>query len=359
MLATVTLLLLLSSTILAYSAKISMAKNRISLNTQNHVTAENLAAMGSFQLLSQISEQPLEKLSEQTLMIKGQGQIVIDMQNTQTERFNQQMHIIEIRSKGTSVDNLATVNLSQLVISYPLLRTLPKAPLIVGKSLSIESKLTLVADPNGAGTGLPLSLWMANELDMATLELVSCQLYEYLTNDCEVSPLSGEHNKNSDIIDNPDTFPNDIFAYLTNLPAKYRTQFMDEADKVISRCEDLSRANSGLIWVKGNCKLLKDTTVGTTEDPVMLIVDKGSLTFADNTKIVGMVMMLTPLDSILAAQIHVNGAAVIDGALIATESIAVNNQPLTIKYNADVINNFHQDPNNWRIARVPSSWRNF
>ncbi|MDO6694042.1 hypothetical protein Q4574_12170 [Aliiglaciecola sp. 3_MG-2023] len=336
-----------------------MVKNRISLNTQNKVTAQNMAAIGNVQLLSQISRQPQEKITTQTINIEGQGEYTIDTQSTQTKRFNGHMRVIEINSTGTSEDKLASVNLTQFVISYPLLRALPKAPLIVRKSLAIDNTLTLVANPNGAGEGLPLSLWTGNTVDTTTLGLLTCQLYEYLNDYCELSPLSGKANKSADIIDNPDAFPNDIFAYLTNLPEKNRAQLLDDADSVISHCESLNHISHGLVWVKGNCELTKDTSVGTTANPVMLVIDEGSLTFSENSKITGLVIMLMPFDSIIAAKINVNGPAAIEGALIASESVAFHKLPLTIKYDTEIINNFLQNPGNWRVARVPNSWRNF
>ncbi len=359
MLITVTLLLLLTSTIIVYSARVSLVKHRVSLNTQNKVTAENMAALGNFRLLSQISQQPQQELPKLNMLIEGQGQYSAEMKSLQTERFSHQMRVIKISTTGTSEDHLANIEVSQHIIAYPLIRSLPKAALIVGKSISIENKLKLIANPNGAGIGLPLSLWTSDKIDITTLDLITCQLYEYINGECESSPLSKGQQKNGDIVDNPKDFPKDIFAYLTNLPVKYRTQLLDEADKVISHCEDLNNLSSGLIWVKGDCKLSKETTVGTTERPVMLIIANGNLVFSENSGVQGIVLMLKPFDSILAAHIEVNGPALIEGALIASESISFNNLPLTIKYDAVVLDNFRQSPSNWRIALVPNSWRNF
>ncbi|WP_153886302.1 hypothetical protein [Aliiglaciecola lipolytica] len=358
MLLSVTLLLILTSTVAFYSAKISLTKHTIGSNIQNKIDAENMASLGSFQMLTKLSQNPQGNFQQLNANIPDRGQYLATMQAIQSDRFDNKLRIIEIASTGKSAHQLASNFIAQHVITYPIIRILPSSPLLVGQSISIENHLILVVNPNGAGQGLPVSLWTSQNINLNDLNLTSCGQYEHKQGNCEVSSMRSQQYKGLDIVDSPALFPNDIFAYLTNLSVNNRNQLFDEAQQ-LSHCQSLNNMSSSLIWIRGDCKIEKDTIVGSSDTPVMLVVEDGNLTLVENSQVIGLVILLTPYQSILAANVNVSENAMLRGALVATESVNFNGQPLYIQFDHKVLENIQNASVNWRTAYVPNSWRNF
>jgi hypothetical protein len=115
-----------------------------------------------------------------------------------------------------------------------------------------------------------------------------------------------------------------------------------------------------IIWVEGDLTL--DANIGTTDAPVLLIVNSDTLTLGSGVQIIGFVYMAGAASTInlpagtLAPSIA--GALVTEGSLTASYAAApAPGQEFTILYDPVSLNLLRTTYGSW--VRVVGSWRDF
>lgn len=74
-------------------------------------------------------------------------------------------------SSATSTDAESRVAVNQQVIEIPTLSSLPDSPLTVAAGTAIGGNLAIMANPNGGGAGVPLSIWSRELVDIGASHL--------------------------------------------------------------------------------------------------------------------------------------------------------------------------------------------
>jgi hypothetical protein len=240
----------------------------------------------------------------------------------------------------------------------------PGVPLTTRSSFPPGGTAEIVPNPNGGGTGVPLSSWINNNngsdpytgmnctsdvdpLDPNGGSWTTCEMHEWYGVHAmpdENSPNgkyacpsancscgtderrlsygdAGTDVKNFDIIVD-DTFPCDLFQYTFGVPrAEYLDVKTGPGVQVITDCDELGPDSRGTIWVDGSvdtCKITS-TNVGSAEWPVFLISAANLFSLAGNANIFG-VLFVTDVEGSNGKYESTGtntmyGAAIIDGPL--------------------------------------------
>ena len=89
-------------------------------------------------------------------------------------------------------------------------------------NIPLNGNFTVVANPNSAGKGVPVSVWSKITIDNLSGTAATCQLGEYLLagdNCTGADVISSSAGKGADIVDNDPLFPSDVFQYVFGVPS--------------------------------------------------------------------------------------------------------------------------------------------
>jgi hypothetical protein len=358
-LVSVVLLLVMVTIVTLYTGRVKNFEQKIMLNTQNQKLAFSAAEAGLMRSLGVLSEdkdwdgtvinETMNGLS--TFSAGGARQTIARASNTMT--------LITLTSTGMSPDGLANAVITEQALNYSVLANPPDVPLIVAGGLNVSGNFEVVANPNGGGTGVPLSIWTDADVDMATGSGTTCGLQEYQDGNCSSSPYSESGFQDSDIVDNDPDFPDDLMEYLFNIPEAEWSTLRSEADLRLVDCTALGAASVGLIWVDGDCTLNAGTVVGSVDDPVILVVTDGDITMNGGATINGIVFSFRKPGNLADFELNMIGGAVVNGVVASNHPVGHSSGTYNSVYDADVLAQLEQHDAFQRVARVPGSWRDF
>ncbi|MCG6220715.1 hypothetical protein, partial [Vibrio diabolicus] len=121
---------------------------------------------------------------------------------------------VKIRTQATLVDATANAEVEVKAIKISVLAGTPAAPLTVAGGMAVSGNFTVVANPNGGGPGVPLSIWTNGNVDLTNGSGQTCHQGDY-SGGCSAN-ISQKGDKQSDIKDNDTDFPTDLVWYLFN-----------------------------------------------------------------------------------------------------------------------------------------------
>ncbi|MBB6055066.1 pilus assembly PilX N-terminal domain-containing protein [Tolumonas osonensis] len=285
-------------------------------------------------------------------------------------------------SSATSTDAESRVAVSQQVIEIPTLSSLPDAPLTVAAGTAIGGNLAIVANPNGGGAGVPLSVWSREVVDIGA-SFASCgrEEYDYTGNSgCKTAAYSSNKNgKQADIVeDDKINFPPDSASLLAYIFAGSSTveevisdtiqsNPTDYEDRVgvnktgLADCSSLNASSSGRYIINGNCA--PSGTVGSKDHPVELLVVDGDLTLNANAIIYGLVFAFDTANSpdypsTATYDMKINGTASVYGVVVSNYKLKISNGGFNAVYDPDVLTNL-SNKSKRIVAIVPGSWRDW
>lgn len=357
--ATVILMLTLMSIALVHTARIVSLQHKIELNTQNYLYAKNdaqsgMASLHSF-LLTFSNQYPQNWLTQAALSQQIELQTILNNNLIP----NKPVYLHTATSVGTSPDLLARATQTESVATIPLLINHPPAPLILSGDLDVMEKLYLVSNPNGLGRGVPLSLWSTERLDLLPFNTIYCQQQRHLHGQCNGNernptqrlPFADNHHRAS--------LPEDLLEYIFAVNSANYYQLKDSAVQVLGGCSELAATSTGLFWVDGDCVLLSARQIGTSDKPIVLIINSGELLLGDNSIIHGIVFVLNVQSNLASANIAIQGEAKIEGALISNLDLKINRGILSVVYSPEMADKIDNQASFTRLVRVKGSWRDF
>lgn len=297
-------------------------------------------------------------------------------------------------SEGRSVDQTGQALIKRAYTIRPIIGRAPDAPIIAAGNTDIGGSMSIVANPNGGGPGVPLSIWSGDDSDIASgATMQSCHVSEYLSTDgadgidtdatgyslvrcpdceCPNTPqdldrqISNQDTEGLDILDldgntegvNPDTtnFPDDLFEYVFGIPRADYQSIKDQAT-IIADCSGLNSNSSGLYWVTGNCSLPigGNSVIGSLDAPVALVVENGDLIMNGGGEFLGLIFMFDqngdPID------IQINGGPTLYGALVSTQDVDTGNGSYVARYEKGVLENLANVAAT--LTDVPGSWKDY
>lgn len=233
----------------------------------------------------------------------------------------------------------------------------PSAPLTVAAGMAAGGNFSVAANPNGGGPGVPLSIWSPALVSIGSSSS-TCGQQEYYDGACSSNPYSDNTTKGSDVLDNDPAFPPNLLAYIFGVSTinELVQKLNNQGRSVITDCSSLDTSSSGLYIVKGNCTPSGD--VGSTANPVVLVVWNGNLTLNANRNFYGLVFAYADAGA-TGFDIKLNGGATVYGALVSNYQLGQSNGTYNAVYDSTVLQNISTGSAFSYIARVPGSWRDW
>jgi len=265
----------------------------------------------------------------------------------------------------------------------------PGVPLTSRSTFPPGGTAEIVPNPNGAGTGVPLSGWLnANPsgdlcaggvpIDSDGGSWTTCERHEWYgvsampdedspngkyacpTANCSCDAaerrLSDPDGIGIDIVIDP-LFPCDLFYYTFNVErANYLEVKNGSGVQVITDCDELGPESRGTIWVDGSVGTcdLSGKAIGSADFPVFLVSAATLTKMVGNTQIFG-VLLITDVEGSDAA-IHSAGTNTVYGAVLVEGDIAHFQGTFQIVYNDDLI---EQATKTGSLGKIYGGWTDF
>ncbi len=249
---------------------------------------------------------------------------------------------ITVIAEGESADGTAHAFMRQGVRSYGLFKRVPPAPVISQGNVNLGGNLGIWTNPNGRGTGQPLSVWASGTVTLDGATKTCGGAYS-------VCPpmLSNKSHTDVDILANDPVFPADLFDYFFDITAVGIDQFRNSLT-LLSNCGTIAAQSSGVYWITGDCDMSgMSSDIGTVQNPLVLIID-GDFRFGGNNRMTGLVYIKG------TGNIQLTGNPVLRGALVGERGINVGAGTVDIEYNSLVLDNANKLGGGY--VRQPAAW---
>jgi hypothetical protein len=353
---TVVLLLVMVTLVTLYTGKIQSFEHKIMLNSQNQKLAFAAAESGIMRGLAELQQKkdwPVATLQE---VLLGQERFSVSAGKQTIIRHSREIQLFELNSVGVSADGLASSSIKQQVMVYPILTQIPQAALMVAGGLNQQFSFELVANPNGTGEGIPLSVWTGGNIDMTSINGFTCGLQEYQDDQCQTRAYSSALQWGNDIIFDDPNFPSDVFAHLFNVAFEHNMALRSEAKQVLSACNMLNQQTTGIVWVDGECDINANTILGSASHPLLLFINEGSLHLGDKAEVYGLIVMLKQVNTVASYDVFISAESEVHGALVANYQLGSLAGSMRVIYDKDTLVTLANSAEFMRIAKVPGSW---
>lgn len=314
---------------------------------------------------------------------------------------------ITLLAQGVSPDTTARVIVKEAMFFFkfgPGSGAAP-VPLMAPGTIGTSGNFSVVTNPNGGGTGVPLSAWSNSDITVSS-SAATCQLgtpiingeggtgflgtdstYEYQTDDNNTTDTSDDSTvtmcrqcvcktsspgpsdlvltgngvtENYDILDvdgnvgvNPDStfFPTDMFEYVFGVPTSQYATIKAQAT-VLADCSTLGTSSRGLYWITGDCQPAGD--IGSYKHPVLLVVE-GTSRINSNNYMFGMLFAFST-NPATTLTVNLNGTPTIYGAILSNANVSLSNGNYKLRFDTKVLANIQKDTGSAGVGRVVGSW---
>ena len=211
--------------------------------------------------------------------------------------------IVSITAVGTSgysanaansTNAESRVTLKEQAVVGRVVSGTPDAPLVVAAGMVAGGSFDVGANPNGGGAGVPLSIWSKEPVTVSG-NAMTCGLQEYYANSgCsnKDTSYSNVDTHGSDILDDDDDFPDNLLKYVFGVSTiNELVERLNSLGRSVSTdCLSMGPSSSGLYIVHGACNPPNNVaSIGTPDDPIVLVIWDGDLSLNGNVKIYGIV----------------------------------------------------------------------
>jgi len=270
--------------------------------------------------------------------------------------------VFELISEGKSKDDAGIRTLSQKVRINPYAPWPADSAITVAGNITVGGSFTVGANPNGGGLGVPLSVWSNGDVFLGG-NGATCGLEEFDGGYCSGSPYSDNTFEANDILENDTGFPTDLFKHTFGVPKADYQELKDQAE-VLASCASLPNTNTdvttGLFWIEGDCTVNANKTIGSADEPVIIVVEDGDITLNGGATIYGIVFAFEATNG-SGGDVSMIGGSTVRGAFISDHSITNSSGTFNTRFDAQVLNNISQgtSPGLSRVEIIPGSWKDF
>ena len=275
------------------------------------------------------------------------------------------LRLIDFTSTGLSQGiSEGVVTISQQALFVKVVPGAPDAPLTLAGGMAVSGNFMVVANPNGGGRGVPLSVWTDQNVDLTNGSGSTCGQQEWADGTCNTNTYSEKGNKQSDVLDSDPNFPSDLLRYVFGVPsdsghvAQSMQTLESRAVAVLTSCNSLNSSSTGLYIIDGNCN--PAGTIGSQAAPVVLLIRNGNITMNGNIVIYGLVFSYDSAPgSAPNYDFKMTGGATVYGAVGSTHQVGNSNGTYNAVYDAAALSNIQNTAPFNTLVRVPGSWRDW
>jgi len=254
----------------------------------------------------------------------------------------------------------STQVIEQKVYLRPIAGNIVTAITVAG-ILNMTGNFKVAANPNGGGDGVPLSIWSAKDVKLSG-NGATCALQEFemsVAQDCDSSSYSDKSIIGTDIIENDLKFPDDLLRHIFSIPKVDFRELKARAKYHQTDCTQLGPNSVGIYWISEHCDIV--ASVGTASNPVIIIVENGSIKLSGNDHVHGIVYSLYVDTTLPAPEVRMTGTAQIKGALLIDSDIEQFTVGLKVRYSPAILNTISSGdhPEFSSLNVVTGSWKDF
>ncbi|MBL0688337.1 MAG: hypothetical protein JJW02_02615 [Pseudoalteromonas sp.] len=275
--------------------------------------------------------------------------------------------VFELISVGNSRDNTGTRTLSQKVRVKPYMPDSPDSAITVAGNITVGGAFTVGANPNGGGLGVPLSVWSSESVFLGG-NGATCGLEEFDGGYCSGSPYSDSTFEANDILEDTlvstgGSFPDDLFKHTFGVSKANYQELKDQAE-VLASCASLPNTGTdvttGLFWIEGDCTVNANKTIGSADEPVIIVVEDGDITLNGGATIYGIVFAFEATNG-SGGDVSMIGGSTVRGAFISDHSITNSSGTFNTRYDIEVLNNISKGTSSElsNVVLIPGSWKDF
>lgn len=376
----VTVIILFATTlVIIYAAKVGLEDIRIAGNNARAKEAFSVAEAGLNRAVAELQQDNsiASTTTVRTGTVTGGGSYNAII-STVTNGYL-------VTSNGGTADASGNAFVTEKYGRMAMFGSGPDAPLIVGGTMPAVGGMEVITNPNGGGTGVPVSVWTSGPATFSGSG-GTCQKSEYLASnslyptnlssithcnsnacDCTGSTLSSPGNLGSDVIPNDSDFPSDLFAYTFGYPGADWEELRGNPKTTTvdnSSAKDcgavISAASSGIYWIEGGgtCDI---GNAGSEAAPVVLILDETDIKMTGGI-VYGIIFSFDNPDKTgTGGGIQLAGNGLIYGSFISDHSMTVSGAAgsFDIRYETLVMSTIANGSDFQIFAKTPGSWLDY
>lgn len=342
-------------------AKVMITDRRVSLNEVQYRQALALAELGLADGVGHQSQNSAWRTTSgagSTVTGSYTLSVIDDPAGSITIGASTSVTPVVVRSVATLADGTAEAAVEVKTITVNLLAGTPAAPLTVAGGMNIGGNFTAVANPNGGGLGVPLSVW-SNQPVGGNGTWQTCHQGNFSGGSCSAN-ISDKNNILSDIKASDPAFPTDLMKYLFNENDNEAgwLNLEKRASQLVANCAGLNSNSTGIIIVDKGKDCSTPSVVGSLAKPVVLVIRDGQLTMNGGDVVNGLIFSYsTNLSS--PPDTKINGTATLNGALVANYPLKITSGTFNAKYDQAVLSNISNGAAFQAVSLLPGSWRDW
>lgn len=316
---TLTITLILVSILVAVSAfigKVLVSEKRVALNEIEYRVAFAAAEQGIAQAMAELKVDPTATaLSGAVASSSAQASYNVAM--TPNGITPGVTDIVSVATLDSGGQTRISVQVAERSILNPN-NSGPAAPLLVGgASTGISGNMTVVANPNGGGPGVAVSVWSGEDISGGG-SMQTCHLGDYDSGSgCSASistKSGGTVVFDTDVVDNDPDFPTDMLEYMFGYGVDEWHKIEAMATGIVTSCSDVDASGFFIVDGGGECDL--SDIASSASNPVIVLVKDADVKASGGDKFYGLLFSYDsdPGDG-TEFNVQLNGGAQIFGAI--------------------------------------------
>jgi Tfp pilus assembly protein PilX len=286
--------------------------------------------------------------------------------------------VFRFTSTGLSADGSGTATVQREITMKQILGgSSPEVSILMSGGVGTGGNFNIVANPNGGGNGIPVSIWTNGNVDMSGSSSTcqsagftgnNAQCNSELISDGDGTNLSSYNPIFPDVLPNDPHFPSDIFRYIFGVARNDWETIYSMANskhQVAANCGGLD-THSGekfrLWWITGDCNMASNQIIGSQNDPVILVIDDHQLNMGGGGALIhGIPFLFDNPSNVATPSGDFQGSTAIYGALVSDVGGGAMNGSYSVVYDPKLLSNLTSpnESNNYAIGYIPGSWRDF
>ncbi|NCF63110.1 MAG: hypothetical protein GWP58_09685 [Gammaproteobacteria bacterium] len=256
----------------------------------------------------------------------------------------------------------------------------PAVPLTTKNMFPPSGAAEIVANPNGGGVGVPISVWMnrnaqctpdGSAIDPSQGSWATCEAHEWyelegLPEDaqcpgscsCAVQESLSYTHGTEDILGidlvQDENFPCDLFQFYFGTPSS-NYEIIKSFSTVLADCDSLGPGSSGVYWISGtDCNIQANVSIGSPYAPVLLVSAAGVTSMQGGATVFG-VLYVADVEN-QNAYFESRGNNIVYGQVILDAEFGSYNGTFQVVYNENLITRIAGSGD---LGNMPGTWADF